>query len=352
MHLQKWGANSVSLSRDVKPAEQEIVIIGQGLAGSSLALELEEQGIFPLVVDNQHHQAASKIAAGLWNPVSFRNMKTVWMASECLKINADKYPRWESKLQSSFYHPLKLIRIHRDAEETNNWDIAREKNPFLLPSNASAGSGEVSNCGWVNVPHFIHATAQYLKQEKRLIHDMVSREKIELYLQEGRKVILCTGYQAPWSWWPINPNKGEVLELNASHALKEMAHFSHFVIPLNDHHIKLGSTYQLEPTNMLPTPAGREELEKAFSNQFSQAYEVSAHLAGYRPTTGDRRPVLGRLSADQPLYILSGLGSRGVLMAPLLAQMLTQFLLNGTRIHPEADVARYLRKPSTNHKEQ
>ncbi|MFM7106986.1 MAG: FAD-dependent oxidoreductase, partial [Flavobacteriales bacterium] len=154
----------------MKSSEKEIIIIGQGLAGSSLALELEECGILPLVIDNQHHQAASTIAAGLWNPVSFRNMKTVWMAAECLKLNAERYPRWEGKLGASFYHPTQLLRIHRDAEEVNNWDVGREKNPYLLHSQHSAtlahagyGIGEVSDCGWVDVPRFIRSTAHYLK---------------------------------------------------------------------------------------------------------------------------------------------------------------------------------------------
>ena len=338
----------------MKSSEKEIIIIGQGLAGSALALEFEEHGIYPLVIDNQHHQAASKIAAGLWNPVSFRNMKTVWMAAECLAINAEYYPRWESKLGASFYHPTRLLRIHRNSEEVNDWDVGREKNPYLLLSNSSAtiagiGMGEVSHCGWVDVPQFITSTAQHLKRENRLIHDAITTEKIHSFLQEGKTVVLCTGYQAPWPWWPVSPNKGEVLELKTHHTLPSMVHFSHFVIPLNDHQIKLGSTYQLEPDDIAPTQEGKEELERAFKNNFSIDYEISQHLAGYRPTTGDRRPVLGKLSSDDPLFIFSGLGSRGVLMAPYLAQMLSRNILLGTEINPEANVARYLRGRTTNY---
>lgn len=339
----------------MKSSEKEIIIIGQGLAGSSLALELEERGILPLVIDNQHHQAASTIAAGLWNPVSFRNMKTVWMAAECLKLNAERYPRWEGKLRASFYHPTQLLRIHRDAEEVNNWDVGREKNPYLLHSQHSAtlthagyGTGEVSDCGWVDVPQFIRSTAHYLKSENRLVYDVISPEKIQSFLKDGKTVILCTGYRAPWSWWPVSPNKGEVLELKAPHSLPSMVHFSHFVIPMNEHHIKVGSTYQLEPVHINPTQEGRKELEEAFKNNFSINYEVVQHLAGYRPTTGDRRPVLGRLTSDEALFIFSGLGSRGVLIAPFLAQMLVQNILVENQIHPEADVARYLRKKSAN----
>lgn len=339
----------------MKSSEKEIIIIGQGLAGSSIALEFEDRGIFPVVIDNHHYQASSKIAAGLWNPVSFRNMKTVWMAEECLRINDEKYPAWEKKLGTQFYHPTQLVRIHRDAEEVNNWDVGKEKNPYLQHTysskpiaHASCGCGEVSHCGWMNVPQFIHSTAQHLKNANRLMHDLLTPEKIHSFLGEGKTVVLCTGYQAPWPWWPVNPNKGEVIELNTNHALEAIVHFSHFVIPLNDNQIKMGSTYQLDPSDMEPTQQGREELEQAFKETFSSTFEVCRHQAGYRPTTGDRRPVLGRLSSDQSLFIFSGLGSRGVLMAPLHAQMLVRNILDGSKIHPEADVVRYLRRRTAN----
>lgn len=278
------------------------------------------------------------------------------MAEECLKVNAEQYPQYERKLGASFYHPARLLRIHRDAEEVNNWDVGREKNPYLLPTESATATehakfdvGEVSHCGWVDVPQFITSTAQHLKRENRLIHDAVTVEKIHSFLREGKTVILCTGYQAPWPWWPVSPNKGEVLELKTNHALPAMMHFSHFVIPLNDHRIKLGSTYQLEPPDIAPTQEARNEMELAFKNNFSVEYEIEQHLAAYRPTTGDRRPVLGKLSEDQPLFIFSGLGSRGVLMAPFLAQMLVQHILHDAPIHRETDVARYLRKRTTNH---
>jgi len=335
---------------------KEIIIIGQGLAGSTLALTLEEQGILPRVIDNTHHHAASSVAAGLWNPVSFRNMKSVWLAADCLKFNSETYPRWEQKLKARFYHPSKLTRIHSSAEEINNWDLAQEQNPYLLNhkeisalENKSMGGGEVADCGWVDVSKFIETTCQHLLDQNRLIHEKITKDAIDKYLSTGATVILCTGYQSPWPWWPVQPNKGEVLELSSKNIFDGIMHFSHFVIPIGGHRVKLGSTYQLDPQSIEPTPSGRNELEKSFKKNFGNEFEVIQHLAGYRPTTPDRRPVIGKISENQSLYVMSGMGSRGVLMAPLMARMLTLNILFDTKIHPEADVCRYLLRKSSNH---
>jgi len=46
------------------------IIVGQGLAGSLLAWSLIQRGQSILIVDNDHHHAASIAAAGIINPVT------------------------------------------------------------------------------------------------------------------------------------------------------------------------------------------------------------------------------------------------------------------------------------------
>ena len=60
----------------------EVLIVGQGLAGSLLALELEKRGRKIHVVDNNPSTSSSKVAAGLYNPITGRKMTKTWMADE------------------------------------------------------------------------------------------------------------------------------------------------------------------------------------------------------------------------------------------------------------------------------
>jgi glycine/D-amino acid oxidase-like deaminating enzyme len=53
------------------PASQiDFLIIGQGLAGSILAYELIARGQRIMVIDNDHLGSASKVAAGIINPIT------------------------------------------------------------------------------------------------------------------------------------------------------------------------------------------------------------------------------------------------------------------------------------------
>jgi glycine/D-amino acid oxidase-like deaminating enzyme len=60
-----------------------------------------------------------------------------------------------------------------------------------------------------------------------------------------------------------------------------------------------------------------------------------------RPAVRDRRPLLGHHPALPWLSIFGGFGSKGVSLAPRLAQQLADFLVGQGQLWPEADVARY-----------
>ena len=48
----------------------DVLIIGQGICGSFLSFELERAGLSYLVIDEARPFAASRVAAGLINPVT------------------------------------------------------------------------------------------------------------------------------------------------------------------------------------------------------------------------------------------------------------------------------------------
>jgi glycine/D-amino acid oxidase-like deaminating enzyme len=58
----------------------DFIIVGQGLAGSAVALQLLERKHRIMVIDNPSANHTSRIAAGLFNPVTGRKMVRSWMA--------------------------------------------------------------------------------------------------------------------------------------------------------------------------------------------------------------------------------------------------------------------------------
>ena len=60
-----------------------------------------------------------------------------------------------------------------------------------------------------------------------------------------------------------------------------------------------------------------------------------------RPTVKDRRPLVGQHQNYKNLYVLNGLGTRGVMIAPYVANKLFQYIENDEPIDPEIDIKRY-----------
>lgn len=63
--------------------------------------------------------------------------------------------------------------------------------------------------------------------------------------------------------------------------------------------------------------------------------------AGIRPTIKDRRPILGLHPKNKKLAILNGLGTRGVMIAPLMARKLYQHIENNMELGKEIAIDRF-----------
>jgi len=76
-------------------------------------------------------------------------------------------------------------------------------------------------------------------------------------------------------------------------------------------------------------------------------YQIVGHMAGVRPTVIDRRPLLGTHPKHHQLHVFNGLGTRGGLMAPLLAKWLYQFVFEEKSLPQEVSISRFAQLPSS-----
>jgi glycine/D-amino acid oxidase-like deaminating enzyme len=65
------------------------------------------------------------------------------------------------------------------------------------------------------------------------------------------------------------------------------------------------------------------------------------YKTGIRPTVLDRRPLLGKHPKYQNLAVFNGLGTRGIIYAPALAEILYEHLENATNLDTEMDIDRF-----------
>jgi len=89
------------------------------------------------------------------------------------------------------------------------------------------------------------------------------------------------------------------------------------------------------------TEAARDQLIEMLSSLGTYDYQILEQRAGVRPTVLDRRPLMGEHPEYQGVYIFNGLGTKGYMMAPTLANELASFILDQTPLHPETDIRRF-----------
>ncbi|QSS97703.1 NAD(P)/FAD-dependent oxidoreductase [Psychroflexus sp. ALD_RP9] len=342
---------------------KDVLIIGFGIAGASIAHRLNRYGkSFDIVSNNS--QQATRVAGGVLNPIVLKRYKKAWKANEFYSSAVKFYADIESKLDTSFIKQPNLFKLLQTPQDCNDFISATEQ-PYISnfltgikpPSHSVLSTsviklGEVNHIYTLDLNTFLDGSISYFNDSFYSNDFNYNNLKVEDSLisyqsKSYQYVIFCEGYGVNhnpyFNYLPIYGNKGEYLiihskELNSNHSIYKS---KFFLIPLGKHLYKFGANYQRHDLNNEPTEATRHELSKAFEKMFSVNYEIVSQLAGIRPTVKDRRPILGRHPKHSQLLIFNGNGSRGVLASPYLSKNLVQHIFNNQPILEEVDVMRY-----------
>ena len=346
-------------------SEKDFIIVGQGLVGSVLALTLEKFKKTFIVVDFLNEQSSSNISAGVLNPISFRRCINSWKANVLNPFSLSFYGDTNIKLKSNDFSPLEAIRLFSSYEEQNNWFSKsgdERYNAFLNSEcvnnkpniEAPFGFGNVNSCGRLIVKDFLFSCFNYLKKNiirvnklEKAIPKINGWYCIQNY--KAKNVIYCEGIELIknpiFNYLPLIPNKGELLTINSSNLPSLFISKGVFVIPNKGiQNFTLGATYNHLDKSNQPTQSAKTELLKKFNSIGSFKYNITNHKAGFRPTTIDRRPLVGEHPVLKNSYVLNGMGSKGVMMSPWLADNLVRHIIYNEDLEKEANIKRYEKK--------
>jgi glycine oxidase len=341
---------------------KDYIIVGQGIAGSVMAMQLLMKKKDIVIIDEPSLSSCSKVAAGLYNPVVFKRLTRSWNIDTLLPAAADFYREVEKITGKKFFHSKHIVKFFTEEQEKSLWEkkSGEKENKYLSTEiNNENISGtkhigyhsEVNHSGYLDVNLFMDSAREVLKNN--CVKEKFDHSALELTAYgvrykniEARNIIFCEGYRAidnpyfPTSAFKLT--KGELLIVRIENLPEEkVINKGVFILPIGNHIFKVGATYEWNEINEMPSAKGKQELVEKLEKIISVPYEILEHKAGIRPTTIDRRPVVGSHPVYKQIAFLNGMGTKGVLYAPYYAGVLIEHIETESGIDKEVDVGRF-----------
>ena len=328
------------------------VIVGAGLAGACAALVLSRTRRVVVLDPEPPASGASGAAAGLVNPFMGRNAHPAWRAGEALDAlaeladEADGVVYSRSGLLRPAASPAQAEHFRAQVAHAGlRWRPAAEAAERWAAVAAPHGLLEVERGGSVDIEAFVQAALRRVRargsevRRERLVRwrpgssgviAITDRDAIP-----ARALVLAPGDGArhlpPLSTLPLHRVKGQLVRLERPPTLPSThppVSGASYLVPRPDGVIA-GSTFEHAFRSVAPDPdrdAGLLEAAVALMPGLRQA-RVLERRAGVRltvPTTVSPRrlPLAGVLPQHPGVWVLAGLGAKGLLTAPLIARWL------------------------------
>jgi len=285
--------------------------------------------------------ASSQVAAGLYTPLTGRRMIRSWELDAVLPVVNRFYPALEKKLGLKFFHPLDSIRIFSSEPEREEWEkrkdveFTREFDVSKLPFDSPWGGCRIRGGGWVDLPVMLDG----LKNRRIALKewgDIESAYDFKIWA-EGVKA----AKNPLWTDVGWRNAHGDILTVSVPGLSKEyIYHPGKFLAPIGNKLFRCGATYTWDLDSHAPRPQGRKDLEEELARVLKLPFEVIDHQSGIRPVAVARVPVAGPHPEKGNQLIFNGFGSKGVLMAPWMAERMLEWMQSGKELPKETRAAR------------
>ena len=353
----------------------DLIVLGAGLAGAAMAWQSHWHGWTVAIIDRLDARSSSRVAAGLVTPITGGRAAASWKWDEFYPVADAFYRRCEQQTGEAFWRVEPALRVfgsqtERELYESKWLTACNDRNPLSIRADwvsdeensglkAPFGMCQIGPAARLDTNIYLGATQKHF-QALHAFHQVDLNCDIDILFDEqmhavcipsleliGKRIAFCQGIAARenrfFSDLPLHPARGDILLVESPNLqLNRVVHHDAWAVPVGQHRYLVGATYDRAGAG-----AGSEVSEEKtmqFRAELIQRWESLAHgtfQAGYhsvleqrsavRPASYDRHPLLGQHDVHANAFCLNGLGSKGTLMAPRLAELAIG-TMNGTPI--------------------
>ena len=340
----------------------DYIIVGDGYAALFFAHQLTKNKK-SFVIFSEGKKNASQISAGIINPVVLKRFSSFWLAQEQIDFFKKTLSEVEAYTGKNYYIPDRIHRIFHDEAEKILWlkKIKNEDlNAFLSPEfrkieviKNDFETGKVDQSARLDVEAFFSDMNNYLQKNHHLISEKFEYSLLNSETQTYKNVhfqhlVFCEGMSVQnnpyFSEIPVESNKGHHLKVKLSVKVEEGSTLKkkHFLFALDENFHYYGGTYDRDQIEQDNQESALDELKKGLAEFYPHPFEIEEINFGFRPTVKDRRPIIGRHSKFENLYVFNGLGARGILNGSYFSKQLFDFIEYNSPLNAEVDSKRFL----------
>lgn len=341
----------------------KFVVIGGGLSGCSLALELLMRGEKVLLIHKAEDYTASNIAAGLINPIVPKTIKKTWNIDTIFPLIPIYYHQLEEILGQKIYFEYPCIQVHTHADDLVQWKkkwtdedmktIVSEQKSWQEPGiHASLAFSKVNHTARVDVQAMCRSIIEIFQSKNQFLSEKFNFDDFDPENNQYNGIraehfVFCEGagvLSNPYfQQIPHIPVAGDIL-LCDIHGLEHtdvIYKKQQWLIPDSHGHYFAGSNYHPGSMSAAPNQEDATQILENIQKWCSADIRMIKHLRGVRPTVQDRRPLLGKSLLSSNVHIYNGMGSKGCSLIAWLTPIMADYLIEGKVVPAETNVQRF-----------